>query len=348
MTQPLFEPEYTIDRTALSERLRELAQKRIWIGTSSWKYYGWLGQIYTYERYDSRGKFSRKKFEAECLREYAEVFPAVGGDFTFYRYPSENTWTNLFEASPETLQFVFKAPEEVTVDVFPRHDRYGARAGTENPAYMSAAVFESLFLRPLEMYRQRVGPIVFEFGPRRVPLRRFVADLDKFLGALPDRFRYAVEVRNPDYFDPRYFECLKAHNVAHVFNAWTKTPPLADQVALEDAFTADIIVSRALLSHEFNYEDAVNTYQPYSEIRKKDPGARGALRELIARAQADGRAAYILVNNRLEGNAPETIRSIISGDAREDVDQDEGDSKNETSASSGEAPSAESSQPEQG
>jgi hypothetical protein len=76
----------------LALRLHALAERGVYFGTSSWKYEGWLGSIYTRERYVSRRKFSRKKFEAECLREYAATFPVVGGDFSFYRFPSPDLY----------------------------------------------------------------------------------------------------------------------------------------------------------------------------------------------------------------------------------------------------------------
>ena len=71
--------------------LRRLAESGVYFGTSSWKYEGWLGSIYTPKRYVTRKKFSRKKFEAECIREYAATFPTVGGDFSFYQFPSAET-----------------------------------------------------------------------------------------------------------------------------------------------------------------------------------------------------------------------------------------------------------------
>ena len=36
---------------ALAGRLGELAEQRIYLGTSSWKYPGWCGQIYDPARY---------------------------------------------------------------------------------------------------------------------------------------------------------------------------------------------------------------------------------------------------------------------------------------------------------
>ena len=61
----------------LSPKLRALAEQRIYFGTSSWKYDGWLGSIYSEDRYLTRGKFSKAKFEKGCLAEYAATFPAV-------------------------------------------------------------------------------------------------------------------------------------------------------------------------------------------------------------------------------------------------------------------------------
>src|SRR6478609_666806 len=75
VTLPLFDPPSSFDRGALRARLRGLADENIWIGTSSWKYEGWLDQIYTRDRYLTRGKFSQKLFEAECVKEFAETFP---------------------------------------------------------------------------------------------------------------------------------------------------------------------------------------------------------------------------------------------------------------------------------
>jgi hypothetical protein len=109
-----------------------LADRGIYFGTSSWKYDGWLGSIYSEDRYLTRGKFSNAKFEQDCLTEYAEVFPTVCGDLTFYQFPSEEYWAKLFSATPESFIFGFKVPEEITVSTWPKHARYGRRAGLAN------------------------------------------------------------------------------------------------------------------------------------------------------------------------------------------------------------------------
>ena len=82
-----------------------------------------------------------------------------------------------------------------------------------------------------------------------------------------------VEIRNPEYLSPAYFDLLSAHNVAHVFNAWTRMPSLADQVQLPGAFTADFTVVRALLAKGRNYEQAVKTFEPYRVIQEPNESA---------------------------------------------------------------------------
>jgi hypothetical protein len=62
----------------LAPKLRELASQGIYLGGSSWKYEGWLGSIYNHERYQTRGKLSKKKFEESCL---AVGILKVGGIF---------------------------------------------------------------------------------------------------------------------------------------------------------------------------------------------------------------------------------------------------------------------------
>ena len=118
---PLFDSPPAFDRAGLAARLQVLASENIWIGTSSWKYEGWLGQIYSRDRYITRGKFSQKKFESECIAEFAETFPTVCGDFSFYQFPTPDFWRKLFTTAPPQLKFALKVPEEVTVEIGRAH-----------------------------------------------------------------------------------------------------------------------------------------------------------------------------------------------------------------------------------
>lgn len=312
--QGLFDAPVSPIRARLVQKLHELAGQDILIGTSSWKYEGWLGQVFTEERYVTRGKFSRKKFEENCITEYGEVFPIVCGDFAFYQFPSHAFWQKLFTAPPPQLRWAFKVPEEITVKQWPGHARYGARAGLENENFLNADLFRHAFLDALAPYRDRVSVMIFEFSTmskKTMPdLDAFLTQLNRFLSELPEGWRYSIELRNPEFLEPDYFECLRSYNVAHVLNAWSRMPEIGLQLQMDDIFTADFAVVRALLKYGRTYEAAVKRFEPYRSVQEENPGTRDALKAIIARAKRIKQPAFVFVNNRLEGNAPGTIDAI--------------------------------------
>ena len=312
---PLFEEEPVFPRERLAERLRSLALENIFIGGSSWKYEGWFGQVYTRSNYLVRGRYSKRLFEDSCLKEYAQTFPTVCGDFSFYQFPNDAFWRKLFSLVPETFRFAFKVPEQITCRVFPGHARYGPQAGRENESFLDAEMLKQMFLRPLEPYRAKAALLIFEFGafPRRTfaETGEFLERLDPFLAALPGGFRYAVEIRNPEFLEPDYFACLRQHRVAHVYNAWSRMPELRQQVAIPNSVTADFVVCRALLRRGRSYEDAVGMFSPYTEVKDPNPATRDAIRVLIERSRDARHMTFLFVNNRLEGNAPATILSMV-------------------------------------
>jgi uncharacterized protein YecE (DUF72 family) len=311
----LFDEPDAFDRDGLAAKLRALAEQGIYIGGSSWKYEGWLGQVYSRDRYLSRGKFSKRLFEQECLREYAETFPAVCGDFAFYQFPTEEFWRKLFLQTPAKFRFAFKVPEQITCKVFPAHARYGPQAGKENEAFLDSHALSEMFLRPLLPYRGQIATLIFEFGTfgRRnfEETAQFLERLDPFLAALPPEFRYAVEIRNPEFLERDYFACLRHHGVAHVYNAWSRMPELRHQIEIPDSATAGFQVCRALLRRGRLYEEAVQKFAPYREVQDPNPEARDSMRVLIGRARENKEFFFLFVNNRLEGNAPMTILSLV-------------------------------------
>jgi uncharacterized protein YecE (DUF72 family) len=315
VTLPLFgdAPEESLPLAAkLRSRLGDLAREGVYLGGSSWKYEGWLGQIYQRDKYLVRGRFSRRKFEDDCLAAYASVFPAVGGDFSFYQFPSAAYWRRLFASTPEEFRFAFKVPEEITVRTWPRQERYGPRAGSANENFLNAEIFRAAFADALRPFVARVAALIFEFGAfARLDPAEFLESLDRFLGRLPESFRYAVEVRNPEILGRDYFALLARHRAAHVFNAWTRMPELSAQIALPHAFTTDFCVVRALLRRGRSYERAVEMFSPYDRVQDPNPEGREAIRQVIRRSKQERQPSYIFVNNRFEGNAPQTIEAIV-------------------------------------
>src|SRR6266478_4729658 len=128
---------------------------------------------------------------------------------------------------------------------------------------------------------------------------------------------YGVELRNRNWLRPDYFECLSRHQVTHVFNSWDSMPSVGEQMAMPGSQTnADLVAARFLLKPGRKYEQAVKTFEPYDRIKEENPEARAAGKALIAEGQAAGpkRKTFIFVNNRLEGNALETIAAMMPPD----------------------------------
>ena len=305
------------DREKVGAVVRSLAQRKIYIGTSSWKYEGWVNQLYDPSRYQYRGKFAKTRFDAGSLKEYAETFKTVCVDASFYRFPDTEFIGKLASQVPDGFRLAFKVTEEITVKHFPLHARYGHKAGTANLNFLNAEMFEKAFVAPLVPHRDKVGVLLFEFGhfyQRDLEHGRdFVAALDSFLAAIPAGWQYGVEIRNPSFLQPEYFDVLRRHGVAHVFNSWTAMPPVSEQIATPGSFTSDHFAARFLLKPGRKYEEAVKEFSPYREVKEEQPEARAAMKSLAA--ERPKMPSYIFVNNRLEGNALSTIAAVM-GEAR--------------------------------
>ena len=302
-----------IDRQQIAQEATLLAERNIYIGTSSWKYDGWLGQLYSPERYAYRGKLAKSRFEAGCLEEYAETFRTVCVDAGFYRFPDERYIEKLSGQVPEGFRLSFKVTDEITLKNFPHHARHGERAGKPNSNFLNADLFSKAFLAPLTPHREKIGVLMFEFGhlyKRDFEQGRdFVSALDGFLGQLPQGWQYGVEIRNKEFLRPGYFEVLHGHGVAHVFNSWTGMPPVEEQMQIEGSFTADFFAARFLLRPGRKYEEAVKCFSPYEKIQDPYPEGREAIKRMTAKSTK--RPSYLFVNNRFEGSALGTIARVI-------------------------------------
>src|SRR5580765_6526178 len=135
------------DRNEMKTAAAALAAEGVLVGTSSWKYAGWRGQLYDESRYIWRGRLAEARFEKLCLAEYAEVFKTVCVDAAYYKFPS----ASFLE------QMAAKVPDEITVKHYPNMPRFGHRAGAQNENFLNASLFESEFLRTCEPFRNKIG-----------------------------------------------------------------------------------------------------------------------------------------------------------------------------------------------
>lgn len=278
-------------------------------GTSSWTYPGWTGLIYA-------GAYPASGAGARMLGEYARwpLFRTVGIDSFFYRPPSARTLASYAAQLPPGFPCLSKVWERITARTI-GGPRGTPGRGDTNPDWLNAELFTSQVLDPMRAhFADHIGPMIFEFGA--IPAREkigpteFAAALDRFFGDLPRDVPFAVEIRNPEFLASEYFAVLRQHGVAHLFNAWTRMPPIGEQLLLHDAVTAPFIVSRALLRPGRTYAKAVAAFAPYDHVQDPNPELRNDLAALATAALELRVPAYLIVNNRAEGSAPLTIVGV--------------------------------------
>lgn len=155
-----------------------------WVGTSGYNYPEWKGSFYP-ERMPS----------AKMLPYYAERFPTVEINYTFYRAPTEKILLGWAAQTPERFQLTLKAPRRIT------HDQ----------RLRDVAEPLQRFLETARVLGPKLGAVLFQLPPH---LRRDVGLLEAFLDLLPPGLTGAFEFRHDSWFAPEVYGALRRRNQA--------------------------------------------------------------------------------------------------------------------------------------
>lgn len=283
------------------------------LGTMSWSYPGWKDVVYASEG-------STKELSELGLTAYVEhpLLRAVEIDRSYYEPLSESAYRRYAEQVPDDFRFLVKAHEDAVVRRFPLHARYGKKRGSPNPRYLDASYVTDVVVAPLvEGLGAKLGALLFQFPPELEVAEpdAFAERLERFLRALPRAARYAVEVRNPELLTREYASALAAGGALHCHNLWTTMPPLAAQARLIPPVARSPLIVRWLLRHGDPYGGASERFKPFDRLAEEDRTNREKVADLVARADAHGVPALVLVDNKAEGCAPlsivELARAIV-------------------------------------
>jgi uncharacterized protein YecE (DUF72 family) len=294
--QPL--PHIDADRR-LAERLPE----GILLGPSSWTFPGWEGIVYP----TGLGKETIIEEGLSWIARYP-LFRTVGIDRSHYAPLDEATLARYAAQLPPRFPCVIKAWSAITTLA-------DARTNTPNPAFLDAEVCARMVLSPLaHLFAEHIGALVFQFAP--IPARffprpeAFAEQIDRFFGALPGGFPYAVEIRNRELMIPAYFQVLARHGVAHVLNLWERMPTVGQQLRIPGVFTAPFVVARLSIPPNNRYEAQKALFMPFNRLAVINEAMRADVVSLSRAAQASGRPVFITANNKVEGCSPLTVRGL--------------------------------------
>lgn len=274
------------------------------LGGMSWSYRGWVGHVYGLDASDRR-------LAAQGLSAYGKhpLLRMVEIDRSYYEPLPAPVLQDFAAQVPDDFCFWVKAHEDTVVARFPEHARYGMRRGANNARFLDAGYARDAVIAPLvEGLGGKLGGLLFQFPPQDSsdPLG-FAARLGAFLRALPAGVTYAVELRNPQLLTQAYAEALAAAGAIHCHNLWTSMPGVQVQARQIPPAARRPLLIRWLLRAGHRYEDANATYAPFHRIVEEDLATRSAIASLAARALRHEVPVQILVDNKAEGCAPESI-----------------------------------------
>jgi uncharacterized protein YecE (DUF72 family) len=193
--------------------------------------------------------------------------------------------------------------------------RADPRTGEVNASYLDPAVFERAVYAPVRSaFGEHVGALVFEFPPFRGKAKpspeQFAEQLDAFFRAIPRDLPYAVEIRNRELLSRPYLDALKEARVGHVLNLWEAMPTLRQQLALPGILPTDRVVCRLLLRPGTKYADRKDEMAPFDRIVDPNEEMRADIAELAKLTEQLDKVLYVIVNNKMEGCSPLTVRAL--------------------------------------
>ena len=183
----------------------------------------------------------------DSLAEYARypLFRTVGVDRSYYAPVPQEELARWGAQLPSDFQFVMKVWSEITAHSFPSHARYAERAGQKNPSFFDPDAFAHHVADPVRRaLGRKVGAFVLEIPPsERLPERsEFERKLSAFFERAPRDVPLSVELRDRRLLSARYFDLLRAHGVAHVFNYWSRMPSVGEQLELAGGLHGPVVV----------------------------------------------------------------------------------------------------------
>jgi uncharacterized protein YecE (DUF72 family) len=167
----------------------------LFVGTSGWQYRDWRGEFYAAGVPVSR-----------WLEYYAEHFPVVENDGTFYRLAGRDTFASWRERTPAGFVMAIKASRYLT------HIRR-----LRDPAEPVARL-----LNAARGLGDRLGPVLLQLPPNLTAdsalladcLRQFATDFARLDAAAIGGGRVCVEFRHPSWLTDDVRSILTEHNAA--------------------------------------------------------------------------------------------------------------------------------------
>ncbi len=291
---------------------------RLRLGTSSWTYPGWAGQVW-------EGDYSDSVLSKHGLSAYAHhpLFRTVSLDRAFYRALSAVQYAHCAAQVPDDFRFVVKAPLAVTDATVRAENGRGVQA---NPVFLNPELALHEFVQPaLDGLGHKLGALVFQLSPLPLPMLAHLPEvlerLRTMLLALPVTQTIApdavvaVEVRDPEFLTPAFAGVLLDAGATYCLGLHAKMPPIAEQLPMLRALWPGPLVCRWNMNRihgPYGYEEGMKRYAPFDKTVDADIDTRHALAQVIRGTTAAGFNAFVTIGNEAEGCAPLSVGDLAA------------------------------------
>ncbi len=255
----------------------------ILIGCSGWSYPDWVGPFYP----DGMEP-------GDYLGWYADRFPIVEVDSTFYRPPTAGVVRGWRDRTPRDFKFALKVPRVIT------HEKQLRDCGEEVDGFVSSILplGDKLMVALLQLGYFNRGAFA--------SLDDFLDVLDPFLAAWPhEQVPLALETRNPRWLGTGLIEVLKSYRTALTLTeqTWMPRPKrVADEF---DPVTGPLGFVRLLGDRE-SIEKLTTTWDKVVVDRSAEMAETAeVIREMARRVPV-----VVFVNNHYAGHSPATAREL--------------------------------------
>ena len=300
----------------------------VFMGTASDRYAGWIGQVYSRERYGDRlskrtktvggRSVTEEVLPVESVEEYFQHFSVLELDFTFYgllldQHLRPTSTYHVLETYKKFMgradHLILKVPQVIFAQKVMRGGKF-----IPNLDYLSSEIFTRRFYEPAEAL---LGPAVtgfifeqeYQVKKERTPPEAFVAATEAFFRKIPKDPRYHIELRTESLLSRPYFHLLAQEGIGQVLSHWTWLPPLRKQyIKGSQRFlnAGKRCVIRLMTPRGMRYEDAYLKAFPFDKL--VDGMTSDAMveetAEIMQEAIRRGVNVDVVINNRAGGNAP--------------------------------------------
>jgi uncharacterized protein YecE (DUF72 family) len=252
------------------------------LGTCGWSYKEWAGVFYP-----------KGLAPGDFLSFYAERYPVVEVDSTFYRTPSRKMVEGWREKTPAKFGFSLKVPQLIT------HEKLLADCRAEVSEFLDAA----------RLLGDKLLCCCLQFGyfnkKAFATVDAFLERLGTFLGDWPGDVPVAVEIRNKTWMTEQFADCLRSRRAAWVLSdqAWMPSP--LSVVQKLDVATGPFAYIR-LLGDRAEVDRLTKTLDHIVVDRQDQLHADAEAIRLLAKRVP----VLAFVNNHFAGYAPETLRQL--------------------------------------